>query len=592
MIGSGWRIQGDRTALDYVTGRKVIAEAGSSDVFALQTIKIGYIIRQFPLVPTELFALPVVAAALVFLLHRSPYWNRKRSFAPATATLLTFFDATGAKASAERLGLLRVDRLDPPLASYAPMPAAVAIGLGDESHVELLVEEMKRLHFENHRAAGFLFYQEPPTAVALLRMAEARLNQLAVIPMPLATVERVKDSPSEARALLHEYADRYLPGRNLFDDRNAISDAVAFFGRGSLLAKLEQELLNYQSVGLWGLRKAGKTSILLQLEQMLRNRAVVRIGLEAFTVQAPFGNQIFNEILRQLRATLRRLGKEANSPEFPENAPARDSAVEFRSSVECLAARLGAAGLPLPIVCMLDEMERVLPKDAASAEEFNVTFGDLRNLCQDKRVLSLLVTDLFPDSTRTNQWPVAGAGTNPLFNFLKSVYAGPFEKADTVQMIDSLGKLIFPFETQQLAEIHELSGGHAFLARQVAAMLYDLREGGVRRKRLLANPIRYSDTLRSYFPENVWSPLEARGDTAALAVLTALADANGWMADTELQARCPQSKTVFWSAIEWLAQTGIIARRAGEGAGESFRIRIGMFVQWFQQSEVSMRKNV
>jgi hypothetical protein len=472
------------------------------------------------------------------------------------------------------------------------MPAVIATGPADESHVELLVAEMKRLHGDNHREAGFLFYLEPPSAVALLRMAEARLKQLAVIPIPLATVERVKESPSEARALLNEYAERYLPGRNLFDDRNAISDAVAFFGRGTLLAKLEQELLNYQSVGLWGLRKAGKTSILLQLEQILRSRAVVRIGLEPFTVHAPFGNRIFNEVLRQLRASLRRLGKEANGTEFLVDGPARGSAIEFRSLVEDLAARLGAAGVPLPVVCMLDEMERVLPKDAASAEEFNVTFGALRNLCQDKRVMSLLVTDLFPDSGQTNQWPVAGAGTNPLFNFLKSVYAGPFEQADTVQMIDSLGKLMnFQFEPDQLTEIHELSGGHPFLARQVAAMLYEMREGGVGRERLLANPIRFSGTLRSYFPENVWSPLERRADTSALAILTVLADANGWVADTELLARCPQAKTVFWSAIEWLLQTGIIATRVGDDAGNGYRIRMGMFTQWFQQSEVSVKKN-
>jgi hypothetical protein len=575
------RVERDRTMLDHLTGRKIIAKKTFDEPMM---IDVGYVSRRFPLVPIELLVLPALAGAFAFTLRRSPYWNRKRSFAPVSATLRAFFAAAGAETSEQRLGVLRVSRLDSPLTPYAPMPAVIAIGQADESHIELLVETMKNLHGENHRAAGFLFYQEPPNAVALLRMAEARMNQLAVIPIPLAAVERMKQSATEARALLNEYAERYLPGRNLFDDRNAIGDAVAFFGRGRLLAKLEQELLNHQSLGLWGLRKAGKTSILLQLEQIFRNRPVVRIGLEPFTVQAPFGNRIFNEILR--------LGKEASFPVFPVDRPARDSTVEFLAAVQGLAARLGEAGVPLPIVCMLDEMERVLPKDAASAEEFNVTFGALRNLCQDKRVMSLLVTDLFADSNQVNQWPVAGAGTNPLFNFLKSVYAGPFEEADTVQMIDTLGKLMnFQLDPVQLAAIHELSGGHAFLARQVAAMLYDRREDGAGREKLLANPIRFSETLRSYFPENVWSPLETRGDTAALTILSVLADGNRWMTDTELQARCGQPKTVFWSAIEWLTQTGVIASRPHEGEGESYRIRMGMFAQWFQQSEVSVPKN-
>ena len=185
-----------------------------------------------------------------------------------------------------------------------------------------------------------------------------------------------------------------------------------------------------------------------------------------------------------------------------------------------------------------------------------------------------------------------GAGSNPLFNFLKSVYVGPFEENETVQMLDSLGKLMnFPLDRPQLATIHELSGGHAFLARQIAAMLYDKREDGTGSDRMLANPIRYSDTLRSYFQENVWSPLEVRGDAAALDILSALADRNGWMTDTDLQARCSQPKTVCWTAIEWLANAGVISRKTSDGAGESYRIRMGMFTQWFQQSEISTRKN-
>ena len=106
-----------------------------------------------------------------------------------------------------------------------------------------------------------------------------------------------------------------------------------------------------------------------------------------------------------------------------------------------------------------------------------------------------------------------------------------------------------------------------------------------------SNPIRFSATLRSYFPENVWSPLETRGDSAALRILTVLADGNDWMTCTALQARCRQPKTVFWSSLEWLTQTGVIKRRQVDEAEESYRIRMGMFAQWFHQSEVSSHKN-
>ena len=575
---------GDRTFLDRVMARMMLLATDSG-----ATMDIGYVSPRFPLLPIELFVWPAILGALALLIWWSPYWKRKRSFTPATTTVRRFFAGSGVETSELRPGLLRVTRLDPPLTPYAPMPAVIATGPADESHVELMVEQMKALHGAN-RAAGFLFYREPPNALALLRMAEARLKQLAVIPIPLAAAERAESSASESRALLNEYAERYLPGRNFFDDRNAIGDAVAFFGRGPLLVRLEQELLSYQSVGLWGLRKSGKTSILLQLEQIFRNRAAARIGLEPFTAQAPFGNRIFNEILRQMRETLRRAGSDADCPEFSTHGPARDSVSGFLRAMQELAVKLVDVGVLMPIVVMLDEMERVMPIDAVSAEEFNVTFGALRNLCQDRRIMSMLVTDLFPDSAQINQWRLSGAGTNPLFSFLKSAYAGPFDEAETVQMIGTLGNLMnFPFEASELTAIHMLSGGHPFLARQVAAMLYERRDDGAGRHKLLGNPIRYSETLRSYFPENVWSPLERRGDAAALAVLTALADEDGWLDCTELQARCGLAKTVFWGAVEWLSQTGVIARGTVGGRDEQYRISMGMFALWFRQSEVPVR---
>jgi len=584
------RIKCNRTAFDRMLGRQVIAQRASTKT---PRVLIAYAGARFPLVPIGLFGLPVIAGAFMLRVRRSAYWNRKRSLAPATATAETFFRAAGAETSERGVGLLHVSPADPPLSPFAPLPALIVIRPVDQSHIDLLIKEMKSLH-GNQPAAGFLLYLDPPDSVVLLRMLlEAHLQQSAVIPMPVAAIERAKDSPTEARALLREYSERFSPGRNLFDDRNAIGDAVAFFGRTRLLARLKQELLSFQSIGLWGLRKTGKTSILLQLEQVFRDRAAVRIGLEPFSTKAPFGNRIFNETLRQLASLLRRCGKETFCPEFPIHLPARDSVAGFLDAAQELTAKLVDAGIPLPVVCMLDEMERVLPADADSAEEFNVAFGALRNLCQDKRLMSLLVTDLFADSSQINQWPIEGAGTNPLFNFLKSVYAGPFAEADTVQMLDSLGKLMnFPLDSTRISSIHEISGGHPFLARQVAAMLYDRREDPSGPARLLANPIRYSETLRSYFPENVWSPLERRGDTAALTIIAMLAEANQWVSDAELQSRCLLPNTVFWSAAEWLAQTGVITRRHNEGTGESYRIAIGMLVQWYQQSEVSVRKDV
>jgi hypothetical protein len=56
-----------------------------------------------------------------------------------------------------------------------------------------------------------------------------------------------------------------------------------------------------------------------------------------------------------------------------------------------------------------------------------------------------------------------------------------------------------------------------------------------------------------------------------------------------LQARCGLAKTVFWGAVEWLSQTGVIARGTVGGRDEQYRISMGMFALWFRQSEVPVR---
>src|SRR5262249_52843270 len=136
-----------------------------------------------------------------------------------------------------------------------------------------------------------------------------------------------------------------------------------------------------------------------------------------------------------------------------------------------------------------------------------------------------------------------------------------------------------------------LSGGHPFLSRQGASMLYERRESDIPPAALLSNPIRYSDTLRSYFPQNVWGPLKERRDTASVEILASLAGRPDWIPDAELQSLCAVPATAFWQAVAWLTHVGLVDTRTSDRTGESYRIRVGMFTQWFQQSEVTLPKH-
>ena len=75
----------------------------------------------------------------------------------------------------------------------------------------------------------------------------------------------------------------YLYTRDLFYETTPVYGAN-FFGRKTLLQTLRDDVLHQRVTGIFGLRKAGKTSILMQLkEQLLEDNVVtVLIDLEAF----------------------------------------------------------------------------------------------------------------------------------------------------------------------------------------------------------------------------------------------------------------------------------------------------------------------
>ena len=75
---------------------------------------------------------------------------------------------------------------------------------------------------------------------------------------------------------------------------------------------------------------------------------------------------------------------------------------------------------------------------------------------------------------------------------------------------------------RRLPEIHYESGGHPFVARQLASLLYThvtqtqaTADGEAlvlfsSAKRYLEEALAYSNVLKHYLPENIWAPLKKR----------------------------------------------------------------------------------
>ena len=526
---------------------------------------------------TELIALGALALGAGFISGRRRLHIRdvnRRVLSPLLSRVEQFLNSAGASFRQEGIDTLRITTIEGKLKAYTPIPLQIFPGHIDESAIPQLLKAAPK-------NAAVLVYTQQPDAAAMARMIAVRSAQQWVIPIPFPAIDQAALDSNAANGLMREYAERYLPGSDLFADKNAIGDTLSFFGRAELLNTLATDLSNLQSVALFGLRKAGKTSVLRQLRYALSRQPVVEIDLQPYESDPSFAVRLFNELIRQLRARLLSRGSAAPDSQdvFPLDRPPGEVAPVFVERIRQLARALAASGDPLPIICMLDEMERVLPRDhggVAAFANFNVCFGSLRALCQEQRILSLIVTDVYPDCNRISVWPAAEVGTNPLYSFFKESYLPPFPPSETRHMLESIGMLMnYALPKEVIGRIHELSGGHPFLSRQLASLVYSNQNQDAM---YLSKPLRYSGELRDYFAQSIWASFQIRNESAIQDVLAILAQESAGLPEELIVKALVSShaEDAAWRALTYLTDAGMIQ----QSEGERFRIAIGLLAQW------------
>ncbi|MEC4815193.1 MAG: hypothetical protein SAK29_18235, partial [Scytonema sp. PMC 1069.18] len=427
----------------------------------------------------------VVDTFVQILMLRSPQWAQGGTFKQllrqqeqkqkSLDSASVFLELVGAKIKRENSRELIIQTIAGRLSRYTPIPVLLTVDTPTDGDVIRLLEISENLALNSPEKVSILFYRTSPDTTARMEMAKVRLrNHFVLIPIPLTSVEKALPNKFDCIGLLEEYVERYLQRADFFDDKNAISDTFSFFGRTEILQRLGEELLRYQGIGLFGLRKSGKTSVLLQLGFLLREHPIIHIDLQRYG-GSRYGAAFFNDFLQSLS----NLEISVQLPHFeplPNDKPAAELKVEFiRRVSDFVRVIQGHKKYKLPIICFLDEVERIIPNSEDSrekAEEFNACFEALRVLIQEQRHLSLLVADVHPDCNRINIWKQQGVSTNPVFSFFKEVFLPPFSKSETEEMLTNIGKLMgLEFDEQTPRQIHRQSGGHPFVSRQLARFL-------------------------------------------------------------------------------------------------------------------------
>lgn len=261
----------------------------------------------------------------------------------------------------------------------------------------------------------------------------------------------------------------HIYARDLFYMTTPVFGA-SFFGRRTLLQSLRDDVFNQQVTGVFGLRKSGKTSILMQLKEELHDDHIVTVlmDLEAFpSPPEDPTDDIVSDLRRRLIAELKT--HKLRTQELSQLSE-RPSILELKNALQVILKHLWKDGYR--ILLLLDEIEYLTP-----ADRIDIAEGDMPRVAQLLSALRSIVQEsdnfTFVLSGLTSAIVEGGrlyGRPNPLFSWAKAVYVKPLKREEADELASTVGgKMGIQIEPGALEALHEASGGHAYLYRNLSS---------------------------------------------------------------------------------------------------------------------------
>lgn len=298
----------------------------------------------------------------------------------------------------------------------------------------------------------------------------------------------------------------FFYSRDLFDMSRPLASDLYFFGRHAFVLSLRDLLKSGENLGLFGLRRTGKTSVLLRLQRTLeevKGGKFIYFDLE----DSAFYQLRWWKLLECIAAKLPGAKKGISYTE-------ESAAVQFRAALE-------KVGKSSKVVIALDEVEHITPGERLRMkphwdEDFLEFWKTIRAIQNANRQVSFVVCG-------TNAAPVEtasfGGRDNPLFGMVTKRYMPPFGRDEVRQMTRTLGRFMgLDFDEDCFDYLLARYGGHPFITRQACSRVFDGCKSQNRPVRITAKMLESAELDRDLHlfshAENVlsvlqrWYPLE------------------------------------------------------------------------------------
>lgn len=262
--------------------------------------------------------------------------------------------------------------------------------------------------------------------------------------------------------------------RDLFAFDSPLRTDAYFFGRHEIIQRLYGKYKSGENGCLFGLRRIGKTSVLLAVKRYLDIREEPGVFLDCS--ETSFHLRRWNEALAFTVESFRRglsIPKDAHLHlHAAEDYTEKNASTCFEEDLTKIWRYFGKKRLLL----ILDEIENITfdisPSDHWTREKDYLLFWQsIRSIYQKNADLfSFLIAGVNPRAVET---PTVQGFDNPIYRLVTPTYLGFFDVQEVKEMITSIGKYMgLHFDEEVHTYLVDDYGGHPFLVRQVCSRLH------------------------------------------------------------------------------------------------------------------------
>ncbi len=258
---------------------------------------------------------------------------------------------------------------------------------------------------------------------------------------------------------------QYFYSRDLFDFSEPLKKDFYFFGRSDLSVQVIEKHNANQNFGLFGLRKAGKTSIIYDVVRKLPSDE--SIGAVIDCQNTSFNFRRWNKAIYYV---LEKVYEKVNPPlNIAEEAFTESDAAKLFEKAICDISAITSK----KVLILFDEIENITFGKSGvdhwcNGLDFVYFWQSIRSTFQN--ITGIFSFCIFGTNPKCIEEPTILGKDNPIFNAFQPCYIPGVDQRPTREMVRKLGRLMgIKFEEGVYTRLTEDYGGHPFLIRQLCS---------------------------------------------------------------------------------------------------------------------------